>query len=258
MYAKRILICTFLLFFFLPPSAQAEVISDLPVPRGYKRVAFTRDSFSGWLQNLPVKEDKSILTHTGKRVAPGKYERLAVVDMPLLFSEDLEQCADFCMRFRAEYYRQTGRLEELYLFNYAGERQYFSDSGLNFRSFLRKAFAYSNSHSLKAGCEVIPTVDANGNVKQPKLVPGDMFIQNDTGGIGHVSMVTDLCVNDRGDNLYLIGFSFMPAQEFHIEKAPAAGGYGKLGWFSYEGYIRYLETYYPFGSPVLRRFAIIK
>jgi hypothetical protein len=79
-------------------------------------------------------------------------------------------------------------------------------------------------------------------------------------------MIMDVCENGQGERLYLIGFSFMPAQEFHIEKAPGrlAGRstrrrgnsepYGKEGWFSYGGYIRYLEEYYPFGEPVLRRF----
>lgn len=44
----------------------------------------------------------------------------------------------------------------------------------------------------------------------------------------------------------------MPAQEFHVEYA--SEGYGSGGWFSLEGYYRYLKEYIDLGTPVLRRF----
>ena len=79
-----------------------------------------------------------------------------------------------------------------------------------------------------------------------------MIVQNQTGSIGHASMIVDACKNRKGEKLFLMGFSFMPAQEFHIEKAPA--GYGKHGWFTVKGMQDFLEKYYPYGKPVLRRF----
>jgi hypothetical protein len=79
-----------------------------------------------------------------------------------------------------------------------------------------------------------------------------MIVQNENGGIGHVSMIMDACKNEKGEELYLIGYSFMPAQEFHIEGARPE--YGKDGWFSIEGYYRYLADYLDLGKPVLRRF----
>lgn len=223
-------------------------MTDLPVPRGYERAAYPSDSFSGWLQRLPLKNNTTVLTHNGGAVPSRRYNRTAVIDMPLLFSDDLEQCADYCMRFWGEFHRQTGRLEELFLFTYPGERTYFSKSGSNFKQFLRIAFAYSNSYSLKAGCK--PVGGGEGRVE---LMPGDMFVQNETGGIGHVSMVMDAAKNRSGEQLYQIGFSFMPAQEFHIETAPSRE-YGIGGWFSLEGYVRFLADFYPYGKPVLRRF----
>jgi hypothetical protein len=163
--------------------------------------------------------------------------------MPLLFQSNLEQCADFAMRFWAEYHKATGELDRLYLFDYRGNRNLFKLSGKSYLQFLKTAFANANSHSLKQGCK---SVDASD------LMPGDLFVQNERGGIGHVSVVLDACQMRDGKRLYLIGYSFMPAQEFHIEKARES--YGIEGWFTLDGYVRYLEDFLDFGAPVLRRF----
>ena len=105
--------------------------------------------------------------------------------------------------------------------------------------------AYSNSHSIKKGAGVI---------EDSILKPGDMFVQNKDGGIGHVSLIMDVAQNQKNQRVYLIGYGFIPAQEFHIEKAGNA--YGIQGWFTKEGYIDYLSKF-PFsryGEPVMRRF----
>jgi len=86
------------------------------------------------------------------------------------------------------------------------------------------------------------------------LKPGDMFVQNKDGGIGHVSLVVDCAKNINGEQIYLIGYGFIPAQEFHIEKAQT--GYGIDGWFTKKGYEKYLSEYpfSPYGKPVIRSF----
>lgn len=229
-------------------SISAESIRNIPVPQGFERVFYPDYTYSGWIQTLPLKTDNSILTYSGKRLPSRVYSRLAVIGLPLLFAEDLEQCADFCMRFWADFHNEAGKLDELYLFSYQGEKELYAASGLVYLDFLRRAFAYSNSHSLKIGSSAFDD--------PPR--PGDMIVQNDTGGIGHVSMIVDACEDQDGKRLYLIGFSFMPAQEFHIEKSPdtipGADPFGKEGWFSIEGYLDFLDRYYPYGEPVLRRF----
>jgi hypothetical protein len=62
----------------------------------------------------------------------------------------------------------------------------------------------------------------------------------------------NICTSPEGQILYLIGFSFMPAQEFHIEKADDK--YGISGWFTLEGYYQYLTLHLNLGTPVLRRY----
>lgn len=108
---------------------------------------------------------------------------------------------------------------------------------------LKKRFSYSNSYSLKMGCKKIEEKD---------IEPGDMIVQNEDGGIGHVSAILDVCISAAGEKLYLIGFSFMPAQEFHIEKPRKGQGIGV--WFTLDGFYQYLNYYMPLGSPVIRRF----
>ncbi|MBN1756943.1 MAG: hypothetical protein JW863_01410 [Chitinispirillaceae bacterium] len=54
-----------------------------------------------------------------------------------------------------------------------------------------------------------------------------------------------------GEVLFLIGFSFMPAREFHIEDAM---NYGTSGWFSAEGYTAFLKNHLDPGEAVFRRF----
>lgn len=223
--------------------AQPTVREAMPPPPGYTAVEYPADSFSGFVQRLPLKADTTILGHDGRAVEAPYFHVLRVVDLPLLFSADLEQCADQCMRFWAEYHRARNGLNALYLFEYGGKRMYFRERKQSLRAFLRRAFAYSNSHSLKKGCRVVPP---------DQVRPGDMIVQNDTGGIGHVSMVVHMCRSAGGEPLYLIGFAFIPAQQFHIERAPE--GYGTAGWFTLEGFFRYLHDAFDFGRPVLRRF----
>jgi len=227
--------------FFLVSFVWGEQVKDLPLPMGYERLEFTEGSFSRWVQNLPLKEGKSIKSYKGDELQ-SFYNVFAVIDLPLLFTSDLEQCADYAMRLWAEYHISTKQEEDLYLFNYNGSKKMFSSGDL--KAFLRQAMASSNSYSLKIGCKPLSN--------ESELIPGDLLVQNETGGIGHVSVILDICKNRNGKRLYLIGYSFMPAQEMHVERA--LQGMGTGGWFTLEGYYEYLDLILPFGAPVFRRF----
>ncbi len=223
---------------------ELEMVCHIPVPPGYKRNVYKKNSFGRFLQELKLKKNKEIKTYNGKLINPRHYNRLAVVDMPLLFKRDLEQCADFCMRFFGEYKMEQDKGESLFLFNYSGKKKYMRNSGKNYRKFLNYHMAHSNSHSLKKGCK---------KIKEEEIQIGDLIVQNETGGIGHVCMIVDECEDkETGDKLFLIGFSFMPAQEFHIEEATAF--YGAKGWFSLKGFYKFLSKNFPYGKPKLRRF----
>ena len=228
----------------VPGSGQElNIRNAIPVPRGYSRIEYPSGSYSRWMQNLQIKNEPVILDHRGRTVVNCLYDVWEVVRMPLLFQSNLEQCADFAMRFWAEYHKASGNLNKLYLFDYNGRKKSFAQSGHSLKEFLRRAFANTNSHSLKQGCRTIAA---------DEIMPGDMFVQNEHGGIGHVSVVVDVCESSRGEKLFLVGYSFMPAQEFHIERAGSK--YGRGGWFTLEGYTQYLSDYLSYGKPVFRRF----
>lgn len=228
---------------------QPTIASQIPVPNGFVRKSFPQGSFSNWVQNLPLKNSNQILAYNGSAINDPShnvialYDVFAVVDMPLIFKADIEQCADYCMRFWAEYHKNLNKLDKLYLFDYNGNKKLYSSSGKSWTGFLKRAFSYSNSYSLKKGCVEIKEGDA---------VPGDMVVQNESGGVGHVSMIVDKAESKEGKKVYLIGFGFMPAQEFHIEKAADTYGFG--GWFTLEGFYRFLDEFLDLGKPVLRRF----
>ena len=217
--------------------------SSIPIPSGYVRNTCTDGSFGNWIQNLALKDPPIILDYQGAAVPSGFYHVWGVVKLPLLFRSNLEQCADFAMRFWAEYHKAAGKLDRLYLFDYGGNKKLFTLSGKSYLQFLRTAFSNANSHSLKQGCKAI----AAGEV-----LPGDLIVQNERRRIGHVSVILDVCQSKEGKRLFLIGYSFMPAQEFHIERATER--YGIDGWFTLEGYMQYLTDFLNFGKPVLRRF----
>jgi len=247
---KKITICQivlviFFLFVFVEVSFSYDTIEKIPVPNGYERIRYDKKSYSHYLQSLPLKESRKIYTWNGKKVLGVLYHIYAVVDKPLLFKSDLEQCADFCMRFWADFHKTQNRLEDLFLYNYSGKKKYYIRSHKKYKRFLRWHMAYSNSYSIKKGANKVESGD---------LKPGDMFVQNKDGGIGHVSLVVDSAKNNNGKQIYLIGYGFIPAQEFHIEKAQT--GYGIGGWFTKKGYEKYLSEFpfSPYGKPVIRSF----
>lgn len=244
MRAWHVFLPAFLIGACIMGSSQDLTIgTSIPVPKGFQRESYPLDSYSHWIQNLPLKPKPTILDYKGQVVESGLYRVFKVVQMPLLFRSDLEQCADFAMRLWAEYHKSSDTLDKLFLFDYSGHKILFAKSGKSYTSFLKQAFANTNSHSLKKGCKPVTASE---------IIPGDMFVQNERGGIGHVSVVLDACKSKQGKRLFLIGYSFMPAQEFHIEKA--SDSYGTEGWFTFEGYTQYLHDYLNYGKPELRRF----
>jgi hypothetical protein len=223
-------------------------ISEISLPVGYTRIHFAKNSYSHYIQNLPLKADNSILEWSGSklRLSSFLYNVLAVVDKPILFKEDLEQCADYSMRFWADYHKENNKLSQLFLYNYSGTKKLFKNSKKSYLKYLRWHMAFSNSFSVKSGAQKIS--------KNKKLRPGDMFVQNKNGGIGHVSVVVDAAENKNGKRIYLIGYSYMPAQEFHIEDAENISE--TEAWFTKEAYIKYLDDtkLSHYGKAVLRRF----
>lgn len=221
-------------------------VGDLPVPQGYARAEVDDTSFTHYLRTIPVRQDGQIKLWNGSTLPSNTYDSLAVLDIPLMFDEDLEQCADFTMRLWAEYHRESSQLNKLALFDFYGRAKPYSSAGKSFRDYLHWHMSYSNSYSIRLGANTVSSLQ--------ELRAGDMFVQNDSEeDIGHVSMVIDEVTDEHGNKLFLIGYSYMPAQQFHIERAPEE--LGASGWFTAEGYQHYAELQFgAFGNVELRRY----
>jgi hypothetical protein len=240
------------LFLFGFGAVENSVEKTIPVPKGYQRIKTEKNSFAEWMRTLPVKPaGASILAYTGEKLPDTFYKIFGIIDIPLLSKRDIEQCADWAYRFWYEYQRETGQRENLWLSDYPGNKITFEkwkseqkgkDPTLS--EFFIWTCDHANSYSQKMGLYEVK--------EERQLKPGDLMVQNQKGGVGHVSILFDVCENEAGGRLYLIGFGFMPAQECHIEEAPA--DLGQEGWFTLDGYRQYLKQHLDFGKPELRSF----
>ncbi len=127
------------------PDITPTIKNKIPLPSGYQRIDFPHDSFNNWIQNLPLKSDLVIMDYRGHTIESGFYNLFGVVRIPLLFKSDLEQCADFAMRFWAEYHKENGKLNQLFLFDYSGRKLFFKDSGKSYTAFPNSLCKYQFS-----------------------------------------------------------------------------------------------------------------
>lgn len=89
-----------------------KTIGEIPTPWGYERLMPNDGGYAEYLRSTPLKEKGSkIMLYTGgeSRLQSLAY---AVLDMPLLSND--EQCADVCMRLRAEYLYNTGKSGQIH------------------------------------------------------------------------------------------------------------------------------------------------
>ena len=197
-------------------AAEAETLEQrIPVPPGFTRAPVPPESWAAWLRRLPMKPAGApVLTFTGAR----KWRQdvhVAVVDIDV-GNRDLQQCADAIMRLRAEWLYASGRKGEIGFNDTEGKRLGFStrrdQSYPSFRKYMDYVFAYAGTYSLE---RELRRVDAAA------LAIGDVFIKG--GFPGHAVLIADLAENaETGEKRFLLVQSYMPAQEMHVLKNPAA------------------------------------
>jgi hypothetical protein len=218
-------------------TAKAEICTRFPVPEGYKRVKTDGQSFATWLRHLPLlPQGTPVLLHNGQ---PKRNQRahLAVVNIDP-GKADLQQCADAVMRLRAEYLFAQKRYSEI-AFNFTsgdrcnylswckGERIDTRKPGKRlqngskatvgeyaaFRRYLNEVFMYAGTLSLNREMKSITT---------DSMRIGDVFIKG--GSPGHACIVADMAENAKGEKVFLLLQSYMPAQNIQVLRNPAAGG----------------------------------
>jgi hypothetical protein len=216
-----------------PHSSTSLLSARIPPPEGFRPLKTKPKSFGEWLRRIPLKPAGSIVHLYNGKPKTNPLAAFAVVDLDV-DPVDLQQCADAVMRLRAEYLRDAGREEEIHFLTVGGgpldwrewKREKKSDGGYkDFRKFLKIVFDRANSASLDRQLE---------RVSDPgSLQPGDVFIKG--GYPGHAVLVLDAAENAKGERVFLIGQSYMPAQDFHVLRNPLSSlspwyGVKDKGW----------------------------
>ena len=172
-----------------------KTIGDIPVPWGYERISADDVDYANFLRSLPLKRRGSkVQLYTGGN---SRFQSLnyAVVDMPLL--SNAEQCADVCMRLRAEYLFSTGQYGRIRC------------SRKSFERYLRYLYGVASTFSLSREMKTRRLAD---------MQPGDVFVYPARYGqrYGHAVMVVDVAINNNGKKAFLLAEGNTPAREIHV------------------------------------------
>lgn len=220
------------------------IIQDrFPVPSGYQRLVADSPSFAYYLRHLPLKPHGSKVYLYNGQLKGNQDAHVAVIDIDVGTS-DLQQCADAVMRLRAEYLYYNGQQEKIsfhftngfevpwtkytqgYRVAVNGNKTSWvmkSKPGAGykeFRSYMNLIFSYAGSLSLSKELKAKRVED---------IEPGDVFIVG--GSPGHAVIVLDVAEKiGGGERLFLLGQSYMPAQEIHVLKNP--GNDDDNPWYS--------------------------
>ena len=182
-----------------------KTVGDIPCPSGYERVSGNDVTYANYLRRLPLKpKGAKVQLFTGGD-ANLQSLNYAVVDMPLL--SNAEQCADVCMRLRAEYLYHTCQYGRIRFQNVNGKTLGYGggSSRKAFERYLRNLYGVASTFSLSREMKTRRLAD---------MQPGDVFVYPARYGqkYGHAVMVVDVAVNKRGKKVLLLAEGNTPAR----------------------------------------------
>ena len=184
-------------------------IGDIPTPAGFERIDGEDPELGKFLKSLPLKSEGSIIKYYWGGIADLQELNYAVVDLPLL--SNAEQCADVCMRLRAEFLFKEERYSDIHFLDVQGNTLYYDGdkSRGSFEKYLRKVFDVANTYSL---CKEMHARDL------ADIQPGDVFVYPaNSQRYGHAVMVVDVAKNTAtGTTAVIVVEGFMPARSIHV------------------------------------------
>ncbi len=198
-------------------------------PENYTRINSKPNTFQDYLQNLPLKPHGSKVKHyNGNTKSNDVYE--AVVNLTI-GNKNLHQCADAVIRLRAEYFYNQKNYNQIkfhftngflceyskwmqgYRVNIQGNKtnwvknQKPSQDYKSFWKYLELVFSYAGTLSLSKELKT---------VEYKNMQIGDVFIQG--GSPGHAVIVVDMAIDNKGNKMFMLAQSYMPAQDLQILK----------------------------------------
>ena len=209
------------------------------VPKGYTRIAVEKGSFAEFLRKQKLKPygEKVLYFNGNYKRNEGIYDSVFDVEIG---DRDLHQCADAIMLLRAEYFYEKKEYDKInfkfvtgfnaqyskwmqgYRINPNGKGSYYKKSApsntyKDFRNFMNIIFGYAGTLSLEK--EMTPQ-----RVENMKI--GDVFIMG--GSPGHAVIIVDMAENEKGEKIFMLAQSYMPAQQTQILINPENNGI----WYS--------------------------
>jgi hypothetical protein len=202
-------------------------------PVGFKRKVLDESSFEYFLSNFKLKPHGSMVHYFNGKPKDKSNVYLAVLDLNI-GKKDLQQCADAVIRLRAEYLFFQKRYESI-AFNFTNgfkcdykkwqegyrtsvtgnsvkwvKSASASNDGSTFFSYLETVFTYAGTLSLSNELKKVP---------MEEMRIGDVLIQG--GSPGHAVIVMDMAEDTKGNKVFLLAQSYMPAQDIQILLNPA-------------------------------------
>lgn len=207
-----------------------SICTQVIVPEGYKRIAFKINSFQEYLRNYKLKPygSKIINYDNSEYFAQNWHEGVLEIPVP---TNGLQQCADALIRIRSEYLWEQNRRDEIG-FNftsghYCSWKKYANGyrpkikgnmvtfhktasenhSKANFYKYLNLIYMYAGTLSLYNELEKVPIKD---------IRIGDMLVN--PGLPGHIEIIVDEIINEKGNKMYLLAQGNTPAQNVCLLK----------------------------------------
>lgn len=207
------------------------ISSRVKTPQGYKRFAYQKGSFQEYLRHYKLKPFGSKIINYDNSEYYWQKGHIGILDIPVP-KNGLQQCADALIRIRSEYLWDANRKDEIG-FNFTSGHYYswikyaqgyrpkvngnkvtfyktasVNNTKENFYNYLNLIYMYSGTLSLYNELESITTV------KDLRL--GDMLILG--GSPGHIVMLADEAINEKGEKIFLLFQGNTPAQSVHLVK----------------------------------------
>jgi len=206
----------------------------IKTPLGYSRSSVTTNSFVGYLRNIPLKANGTLVHYYNGAVKPNDNIYAAVLNIDP-GNKDLMQCADAVMKLRAEYLYSTGQYDKIHFTFTNGFRADYLKWRLGyrisvhgnkaewvtttpgpasydaaFRQYLDVVFSYCGTLSLSRELKHVEYAD---------MQPGDVLIKGGTPG--HAEIVMDIAKNAAGHKIFLLAQGYMPAQDIQVLLNPS-------------------------------------
>ena len=188
-------------------------LGDIEPPEGFVRINGTDAAYTQFIRRLPLSAPDSLLRcfdgTPNDSLQPYCFRTL---QLPLLSNN--EQCADVCMRLRAEYLfssRQFFRIRfadtQRHVLRYAYG---YNHAALD--KYLKNVFKIANTESMRQSMPVRRLKD---------MQPGDVFVYDaksrPSSNYGHAMLVADVAVNKAtGQRAFLLVEGSTPACDIHL------------------------------------------